>query len=77
VPWADEAEQQLSRLAISGYELSADVRIFEAVLPEAPGMDPQRYVGHLRLQDKQAAPLSLPLCEQCHGQMRLSNSFLG
>jgi len=30
VPWADEAEQQLSRLALSGSELSADVRIFRA-----------------------------------------------
>jgi len=40
VPWADEAEQQLSRLAPSGYELSADVRIFGAGLPEALGMDP-------------------------------------
>jgi len=28
-------------------------------------------------QDKQAAPVSVPLCEQCHGQMRLSNSFPG
>jgi len=31
----------------------------------------------LRGQDKQAAPVSVPLCEQCHGQMRLSNSFPG
>jgi len=30
VPWADEAEQQLSRLALSACELSADVRIFGA-----------------------------------------------
>jgi len=29
------------------------------------------------VQDKQAAPVSVPLCEQCHGQMRLSNSFPG
>ena len=34
VPWADEAEQQLSRLALSACELSADVRIFGAGLPE-------------------------------------------
>jgi len=39
VPWADEAEQQLSRLALSGYELSAEVRIFRAGLMEAPGMN--------------------------------------
>jgi len=44
VPWADEAEQQLSRLALSGGELSADVRIFRAGLPEAPGMDHLSYV---------------------------------
>jgi len=44
VPWADEAEQQLSRLALSGCELSADVRIFRAGLPEAPCTDPQSYV---------------------------------
>jgi len=44
VPWADEAEQQLSRLALSGCELSADVRIFRAGLPEAPCTDAQIYV---------------------------------
>jgi len=37
---ADEAEQQLSRLAPSGCELSGDVRIFGAGLLEAPGRDP-------------------------------------
>jgi len=44
VPWADEAEPQLSRLALSGCELSADVRIFRARQPEAPYRDPQIYV---------------------------------
>jgi len=39
VPWADEAEQQLSRLAISDCELSADVHIFGEGLPEAPVTD--------------------------------------
>ena len=63
VPWADEAEQQLSRLALSGCELSADVRIVRAGLPETPGTDPQRYAGSLRWQDKQAAPVSVPVCE--------------
>jgi len=43
VPWADEAEQQLSRIAISGCHLSADVRIFGAVLPEAYGTVHLRY----------------------------------
>ena len=75
VPWADEAEQQLSRLALSVCELSADVRIFRAGLLDAPGKDHLRYVSSWRVQDKQAAPVSVPLCEQCHGQMRLSNSF--
>jgi len=44
VPWADDAEQQLSRLAVSGCELSADVRIFRAALQEAPCTDHQIYV---------------------------------
>ena len=44
VPWADEAEQQLSRLAPYGCQLSADVLIFGAGLLEAPGTDPLRYV---------------------------------
>ena len=77
VPWSDEAEQQLSRLAFSGCELSADVPIFTAGLPESQCTDPQSYVSSLSGQDKQAAPVSVPLCEQCHGQMRLSNSFPG
>jgi len=75
VPRADEAEQQLSRLALSGCELSADVRIFRAGVVEAPYSDAQRYVWSLMGQDKQAAPVSVPLCKQCHAQMRLSNSF--
>ena len=44
VPWADEAEQQLSRLAFSACELSADVRVFRAGLPEAPLTDHLSYV---------------------------------
>jgi len=44
VPWADEAEQQLSRLALSGCELYADFRIFGAGLPESPGTVHLRYV---------------------------------
>ena len=44
VPWADEAEQQLSRLALSVSDLSADVRIFRVGLPEKPSTDPHRYV---------------------------------
>jgi len=39
VPCVDEAEQQLSRLALSGCELSADVRVFGACLPEAASTD--------------------------------------
>ena len=42
VPWAEEAEQQLSRLALSGCELSVDVCIFRAGLSEAPVNDTQR-----------------------------------
>jgi len=37
VPCADEAEQQLSRLATSGCQLSADVRIFGAELKQEIG----------------------------------------
>ena len=43
VPWTDEAEQQLSRLALSGCELSADVRIFRAGLRDIPCTDRQSY----------------------------------
>jgi len=39
VPWADEAEQQLSRLAHSDCQLSADVRSFGAGLRKEPGCD--------------------------------------
>jgi len=44
LPWVDEAEQQLTRLAPSDCQLSADVRILGAGLPEAPGTDPLSYV---------------------------------
>jgi len=44
---------------------------------QAPGTDPQRYSKSVRWQNKEAAPVSVPPCEQCHGQMRLSNSFPG
>jgi len=44
VPWGDEAEQQLSSLALYVFELSADVRIFRAGLREAFCTDPQTYV---------------------------------
>ena len=42
LPWADEAEQQLSRLAPPGCQLSADVRIFGTGLPEDHGTDPHK-----------------------------------
>jgi len=44
VPWANEAEQQLSRLALSGCELSADIRIYGGGLPEALDTDHLSYV---------------------------------
>jgi len=40
VPWADEAEQQLSGLAPSGCKLFADVHVFGAGLQKEPGRDP-------------------------------------
>ena len=60
MPWADEAEQQLSRLALSGCELSADVRIFRAGLRKEPGRDTT--IPRLRLKfevARQASSLSL------------------
>jgi len=44
VPWADEAEQQLSKLNVSACELSEDVRIVGPGLPEVPGTDHVSYV---------------------------------
>jgi len=44
VPWADEAEQQLSRLAPYGCQLFAAVLIFGAGLLEAPGTYALSYV---------------------------------
>ena len=43
VPWEDEAEQQLSRLATSGCKLSADIRILKAGLTKEPDKDAQIY----------------------------------
>jgi len=40
-------------------------------------MNPLIYGASFRWQDKQAAAVSVPLCEQCHGQMRMINSFPG
>ena len=42
--WADEAEQQLSRIAHSACKLSGDVRIFGAGLQKLHSRDPLRYV---------------------------------
>jgi len=79
VPWADKAEQQLSRLAPSGCQLSADVRIYGAELGKEPGTDLPISILRFKfeVQDKQAAPVSVSLCEQCRVQMRLCNSFPG
>jgi len=68
VPWSYEAEQQVSRLFSSGCELSADVRIFGAGLPEEPDTDPLSYTESLRWQDKQEALVSVPLCKKFHVQ---------
>jgi len=43
VPWADKAEQQLSSLGLSDCQLSTDVCIFGAGLPEQPGTDHLSY----------------------------------
>jgi len=39
VPWADEPEQKLSRIALSACELSAEVHVLGVGLPEESGMD--------------------------------------
>jgi len=44
VPLPDEAEQQLSRLALSACELSADIQFFRAGLPEMAGTVHLSYV---------------------------------
>jgi len=44
VPWEDEAEPQLSRLAPSACQLTADFSIFGAGLTEASGKDNLSYV---------------------------------
>ena len=61
VTWADEAEQQLSRLAPSGCQLSADVHIFRAGLRKEHGRDPR--ISCLRLNFEVARQVSSPsLC---------------
>ena len=59
VPWADEAEQQLSRLAPSGCQLSADVRTFGAGLRKEPGWDTN--FPRLRLKFEVARQASSPI----------------
>jgi len=59
VPWADDPEQQLSRLALSGCLLSADVRIFGAGVREGPLQGPPK----IRLKFEVARQASSPsLC---------------
>ena len=58
VPWADEAEQQLSRLAPSACKLSADVLIFGAGLRKEPGRDTR---SRLRLKFYVARQASSPI----------------
>jgi len=47
VPWADQAKKQLSRLASSGRQLFADVRILGAGLRKEPGTHPP-FPGNVR-----------------------------
>jgi len=60
----------------SGCEVSTNVDIFRAGQPELPGTDPLRYDGNLRLQDKQASPVSVravPWADEAEQQLyRLS-----
>jgi len=61
VPWADEAEQQLSRLALCGCQLSADVRILVAGLQKEPGRDSP--ISTIRMKFEVARQASSPsLC---------------
>ena len=59
VPWADDAEQQVSRLAPSGCQLSADVRTFGAGLRKEPGWDTN--FPRLRLKFEVARQASSPI----------------
>jgi len=59
VQWADEAEQQLSRLAPSGCQLSEDVRTFGAGLRKEPGRDTT--IPRLRLKFEVAGQASSPI----------------
>jgi len=47
VPWEDEAEEQLSRLAPSACQLSADVRVFEEGLLEGAWQGPHPVPGYV------------------------------
>ena len=58
-PWAPETEQQLSRLALSACQLSADVRTFGAGLRKEPGRDINFH--RLRLKFEVAKQASSPI----------------
>jgi len=64
VPWADEAEQQLSRLAPSACQLTADVRVFGAGLQKEPGRNPLQSQDTFEVLGGKTSkqPLSLCLC---------------
>ena len=61
VPWADEAEQQLSRLAPSGCELCADVRIFGAGLPKGAWQGPPSPTLCFKFPAPQYCPALCPI----------------
>jgi len=59
LPWADEAEKQLSRLAPSGCQLPADIRIFRAGLRKEPDRDTT--IPSMRLKFEVARQASSPI----------------
>ena len=56
VPWADEAEQQLSRLTLSDCHLSANVRMFGEGLAVSPGTDPPKILLKFEVARQESSP---------------------
>ena len=56
VPWADEAEKQLFRIAPAACQLSADVRIVGLGLSEAPGTYPLSYIWKFEVARQARSP---------------------
>ena len=56
MPRAHEVEQQLSRLALSGCQLSADIRVLRARLPEVTTTDPPKLLLKFEVARQASSP---------------------